>query len=257
MKNPHALHFLALPMSLRVTYTMTLLVLGLGYLFASIYVFESHAGRDGNPSLSARDLVIAYSGDKSGTKLENALNGPMRNMLPPRERSEIIAWTHSGAKESDYEQKIKPIIEKRCLQCHGGSNPHLPNFSSFEGLSEVAQVDHGMDIFTLVRVSHIHLFGITFIFFIMSVIFSHAYVKPLWFKCIVIAMPFLTIITDVMSWYLTKLWQPFAWVVLISGGLMGVSFAIEWFVSMYQMWFYKLPPELRESGGEVPVISQN
>ncbi|MFT5141222.1 MAG: hypothetical protein ACI9CB_002894, partial [Rhodothermales bacterium] len=39
----------------------------------------------------------------------------------------------------------------------------------------------------------------------------------------------------------TKLYAPFAWVVLISGGLMGLSFATMWIVSMYQMWFYKPP----------------
>ena len=26
-----------------------------------------------------------------------------------------------------------------------------------------------------------------------------------------------------------------------SGGLMGLSFAIMWITSMYQMWFYKVP----------------
>ena len=38
--------------------------------------------------------------------------------------------------------------------------------------------------------SHIHLFGITFIFFIVGTIFSHAYVRPVWFKCTVMALPF-------------------------------------------------------------------
>jgi hypothetical protein len=27
--------------------------------------------------------------------------------------------------------------------------------------------------------------------------------------------------------------------VIIGGGLMGLSFATQWFVSMYQIWFYK------------------
>jgi hypothetical protein len=47
---------------------------------------------------------------------------------------------------------------------------------------------------------------------------------------------------DVSSWYFTKLYSGFAWVVLIAGGLMGLSFAIMWITSMYQMWFYT-PPE--------------
>ena len=54
--------------------------------------------------------------------------------------------------------------------------------------------DTGTGIFTLVRVSHIHLFGLTFIFFILGTIFSHAYVRPVWFKCAVIATPFVALV---------------------------------------------------------------
>ena len=96
-----------------------------------------------------------------------------------------------------------------------------------------------MSLATLVRVSHIHLFGMTFIFFIMGQIFSHAYIRPVWFKATVIVVPFLTMITDIGSWYLTKLNPGFAWIIIVSGVLMGLSFAFQWFVSMYQIWFYK------------------
>ena len=46
-------------------------------------------------------------------------------------------------------------------------------------------------------------------------------------------------ISDVGSWYLTKLNTNFAWLIIISGALMGLSFAFQWVVSMYQIWFYK------------------
>jgi hypothetical protein len=105
----------------------------------------------------------------------------------------------------------------------------------------VTETDTGTGVFTLVRVSHIHLFGITFIFFMMGTIFSHAYVRPVWFKCAVMAMPFIGLVADVSSWYFTKLYNPFAWVVMIAGGIIGLSFAFMWFVSMYQMWFARPP----------------
>jgi hypothetical protein len=105
-----------------------------------------------------------------------------------------------------------------------------------------------------VRVSHIHLFGITFIFFIVSSIFAHAYLKPLWLKCVVIVLPFLTILTDIFSWYLTKMIPGFAWFIIISGVLMGLTFTVQWVVSMWQMWFYTLPDDIQECGGALPVI---
>ena len=42
-------HFSELPLSLRVLYTATLLILGMGYLFALIYLFHTYSGKDGNP----------------------------------------------------------------------------------------------------------------------------------------------------------------------------------------------------------------
>ena len=250
MTKQHCVHFQYLPMGLRTLYTATLLVLGTGYLFAMIYIFESHAGRDGDPMLSVNDLVIAYSGSKSDTRLEAALKGPMKNMLPAEEQHEIIAWVRRGAQQNDF-AAIGKIIATRCESCHGGSNPHIPNLKNFEDVSKLAQLDRGMNIFTLVRVSHIHLFGITFIFFIVGSIFCHAYIKPLWLKCGIILLPFLAILFDIGSWYMTKLFPAFAWVVMISGLFMGLAFATQWIISIRQMWFYTLPEELVKNEGVV------
>ncbi len=251
MTRQHCVHFTLMPLSMRLLFSATLVVLGIGYIFAMIYVFESHAGHDGKPGLSVRDLIIAYSGSKGDTRLEAALKGPMAGMLPTAERDEIIAWVRRGAKRDEFEQTIAPIMEKRCLGCHNGSNPHIPNFERFEGVMEMVDLDTGMDIFTLVRVSHIHLFGITFIFFITGFIFCHAYVRPAWLKQAALVLPFLAIVFDIASWYLTKVYEPFAWVVMVSGVLMGLVFAYQWLVSFYQMWFYRLPPEVAENGGVV------
>ena len=255
MNNRHFYHFSALPLSMRMVYTMTLLVLGTGYLFAMLQVFFSHAGLDGKPDMvSAEDIRIAYHGSESDTRLESALKGPMADMLPPEERSVIFSWVKDGATQDGYEQKVKPIVEARCLACHDGSNPHLPKLTSFEEIGKLTQKDEGATIPTLVRVSHIHLFGITFIFFIVSSIFAHAYMKPLWLKCVVIVLPFLTILTDIFSWYLTKMIPGFAWFIIMSGVLMGISFTVQWVVSMWQMWFYTLPDDIQECGGALPVI---
>ena len=235
-------HYKEFPLSMRTLFTGTLLVLGLAYLFAMLHVYNSHAGRDGQPGLSVQDLQIAYSGSKEATKMEAALMGPMSGMLGTNERGTIIGWVRRGADEQEYENSIKPILDKRCLACHDGSNPHIPSLNDYGETVELAEVDTGMDIFTLIRVSHIHLFGITFIFFIMGQIFSHAYVRPVWFKSVVVAAPFVAIIMDVMSWYMTKLFPPFAWVVIMGGGLMGASFAFQWIISMYQLWFSKYSP---------------
>ena len=257
MSNLNNVHFKFLPMSMRVLFSAVLLVFGLGYCMAMIQVWENHAGKDGDPMLSGKDLMIAYSGNPDGTKLETALRGPMADMLPAEKRQVIFDWLHNGQKAEELDAKIKPILQEHCVACHNPeANPHLPNFAAPDGLAKVTAVDEGMTIPTLVRVSHIHLFSITFIFFIVGFIYTHAVVRPTWVKCVVITVPFLSLITDVASWYLTKVWDGFAWMVIISGAFMGTAFTIMWFTSMYQMWIGKTPENLGEDG-EVPCIHKN
>ncbi len=239
-------HFQELPVSMRVLFSGALMVLGLGYMFAVLYVFAAHSAADGKPGLSVDDIKITYSGSKETTPLEKALRGPMSGMLPQQDLQTMLEWIRDGAVKRDYNAGIEAIVETNCLSCHDGSNPHLSNLDGFDNIQTVVAQDTGADLFTLVRVSHIHLFGLTFIFFIMGFIFSHAYLRPVWFKSLIIAAPFAGVIMDVLGWYVTKVFTPFAWVVLIAGAINGVSFAVMWFISMYQMWIYKVPDKLSQ-----------
>jgi len=211
MSDDHAIHrlyrhFQELPISMRVLFTGALLVLGMGYMFAMLYVFAAHSGADGKPGLSVDDIKITYSGSSETTQLESALQGPMSNMLPQKDLATIFDWIRDGADKKTYTSSIEAIVADNCLACHDGSNPHLSNLD-----------------------------------FIMGFIFSHSYVRPVWLKSVIIAMPFFGVIADVLGWYVTKVYTPFAWVVLIAGAINGLSFAIMWFVSMYQMWIYRVP----------------
>jgi hypothetical protein len=241
----HYLHYSELPASLRMLYTAALLTLGMGYLFALIYLYHTYAGRDGEPGLSYQDIVVAYSGSGKASRLEAALRGPMSSMLPADELAAMVKWAQEGADRDRYEKDVKGVIEQRCLTCHDGSNPHLSNLGNFEGIKKVTEKDTGTDIFTLVRVSHIHMFGITFIFFLMGLIFSHAYVRPIWLKSTIVALPFAANLLDVSSWYFTKIYHQFALVTMGAGAIMGMCFAAMWVIAMYQLWFSKVPASVK------------
>ena len=210
-----------------------------------------YSGKDGNPfTLSYEDVIIAYAGSGKGSRIEAALRGPMSAMLPAEESARLVEWVQEGASRAAYDQDIRPILDKRCMTCHDGSNPHLANLDGYDNIKKVTERDTGTGIFTLVRVSHIHLFGLTFIFFIVGFIFSHAYVRPVWFKCSVVVLPFVCVAIDVGSWYMVKVYHPFAWLTMASGGVMGLSFAYMWLVSMYQMWWAKTPPPVIQRASE-------
>jgi hypothetical protein len=248
-------HFCQLPYSLRSLYTATLLLLGLGYLFALANLYFTYAGKaGGNPlMLSYEDIVVAYAGSDKASAIEDALNGPMSPMLPPAEKDALIKWARAGAAPESYASVIAPIIDKRCMACHDGGNPQLSNFFSYDGVKKAAESDRGQSLPALVRDSHIHLFGMTFIFFVVGLMFSHAYLRPVWFKCAIVALPIAMVGMDIGSLYLIKLYHPFAALTIACGAASAACFAFMWLVTLYQMWFFR-PPEamLRRLGGDVP-----
>jgi hypothetical protein len=244
----HYLHYSELPFSQRVLYTAALLVLGVGYLFALLNVYFTYAGRaGGNPHmLTANDLIVAYSGSGKGSRLESALRGPMSTMLPGDDRNVVLAWAAEGGPHPAYDKSVRPLLDKYCLSCHDGSNPHLPNLNGYDNLKKVTEKDTGAAIPTLVRVSHIHLFGMTFIFFLTGLMFSHAYVRPVWFKCTIVAVPFAGIMIDVASWYMIKVFHPFVYLEIAAGAVLAACFAFMWLVALYQMWLSTAPAMVRE-----------
>lgn len=256
----HYLHYSELPYSQRVLYTAALLILGMGYLFALLNMYFTYAGKaGGNPALlTPQDLVVAYSGTGQASRLESALRGPMSTMLPRDEVTVVVDWVQAGVKRDAYEKDIRPILDRRCMACHDGSNPHLPNLNGYDNLKKLTEKDSGATIPTLVRVSHIHLFGLTFIFFLVGLMFSHAYVRPVWLKCLIVALPFAAIIVDVSSWYIIKIFNPFVYVEIAAGALMAACFASMWLVTIYQMWLSSAPLVVAQrEKGDLPVIGHS
>ena len=105
------LHYSELPLSMRTLFTATLIVLGIGYLFAMIQIYEVDAGRDGKPGLSAEDIAIAYSGNRTATRWRRLCPGRCRGCCRRRRRAAIIGWVHHGLDKSEYDAQIKPIID--------------------------------------------------------------------------------------------------------------------------------------------------
>ena len=158
----------------------------------------------------------------------------MSDKASPIDKATLIRWARDGATKEGWE-KVKPIFEANCVACHS-SIPQLPPFLEYEDTAKVAEVDSGISVDSLTRVSHIHLFGIAFIFIFMGYIYSMSVNISEGFKSIVIAIPFAFLIVDIGSWWLTSFFPAFAWFTIIGGFGYMMAFAIMWFTSMYQMW---------------------
>jgi hypothetical protein len=223
-----------LPTPVKVLFSGYLLAIGLGLCMAGLQIMLTHGMADGKPGLSLDDIVYSYYGNRSGSKLESKLNGSMKEMGTPEARLDIIKWVRNGSPEAEWEPHFKGIFNDNCVPCHG-IVPGIRDFTKYQEVKNVAKIDEGASIQFLTRSSHIHLFGISFIFFFMGFIFSFAVGVPRWLKILAIAFPFGFLIIDVLSWWLTKWNSNFAWFTLIGGFAYSVASTIMWIISMYQM----------------------
>ena len=225
----------------KLLYTSFLLLVGLGYMMAMSYLYVTHEMNDGKPGLSVSDVAASYYGNRSGTRLEAAIRGPMAANISDEDRNVMVAWLKDGAEEEHYAKDIKPILEKTCLACHvQSSNMNLPDFSTYAGIHKFAEVDTGMSMTSLLRLSHIHLFGISLLLFMIGSIFIQAEVN-VWFKRFLVVSPMLAVFVDVLSWFLTKWDSHYAVIVIVAGGILGMSMALQILISLYQIWTLKKP----------------
>jgi len=228
----------------RILNTMFLITIGLGYMFALGHTYYSHQGRDGEAGLSVEDVKIAYYGKHQQTRLGAALNGSMgSNLELPAQKKIITDWIENGTDQAAFHASIAPIFNNHCIACHSSdTGMGLPALDNYEDVLKLTSQDTGASIESLVRVSHIHLFGIAFILFFVGRIFILCEIPPI-AKRITVAIPFIAILIDIMSWYITKAVPGFAYVVVITGGLMGLSLSAQILISLYQMWLYKPKPD--------------
>jgi hypothetical protein len=232
--------FKDISVSERILNTVFLLTIGLGYLAALANMYYTHQGFDGKAGLSVEDVVISYHGSSSQTRLGTAIKGIMESNLRYKSDKDIILqWIQNGAEEPEYNEKIAMILNRDCVMCHTPSiNPSLPDLTHYLSVSEVAHAG-GATIPALVRVSHIHLFGIAFILFFIGKIFLLCDIN-VYIKRIAVVIPFAAMLIDVVSWFITKSTPSFGYVVIFSGALMGISMGLQILLSIYQMWFYSL-----------------
>jgi len=217
----------------RLFYVVFLCLIGVGYLMALAFLYATHENVDGKPGLSLTDIAYTYYGNRSGTRIEAAIRGPMSGYLDDKSRAAIVAWVQSGAAEARYHAAVEPILSQRCVGCHHPGGP-LIDLTNYAGVRDVANVDMGQSIVSLVRVSHIHLFGISLILFAVGSVFRMTTLRQ-WLKSTLALMPFLGVFVDILAWFLTHWDRHFAITVVVAGAVLGLGLGGQILVALYQL----------------------
>lgn len=223
-------------LAVRALFTGYLVVIGIGLLMSFVQILVTHGMADGRFGLSVTDIVYSYYGNREGSRLEAKLQGSMKLMASEQDRATIIRWVRDGSPRDEWDTHIRSVVAANCTRCHGVV-PGIPDYTNYEGIKAVAQIDEGATVPTLARVSHIHLFGIAFIFFFVCLIFNFATGIPRKLQATAIAMPYVFITIDIFSWWATK-WVPAAAYLTILGGFgYAISSGFMILTSLYQMWW--------------------
>jgi len=226
-----------IPTPLKALFTCLLATIGIGYLFAVSYLYlieiEPHTGK-GEGLVAA--VAGKYYGKREGTRLGAALKGAMGDNITLVEKEAVFKWIEAGSQESDF-SGVQTIFENGCVMCHSlESGMPIPPLGSYEEVSVYTEVDMGQSVKSLVRVSHVHLFGMSFIFFLTGGIFALSTISVRW-RVILISTPFVSVWVDIGSWWFTKLEPVFAYTVIIGGAFMGLALLFQILISLWEMWF--------------------
>ena len=229
-------HLRDLPLTFRALFTSFLMLIGSAYLMAMAYMFLAIIEPHQKMGMGlVQGIEVKYHGRPDSSRLESAPRGPMASNIDPPDRDRVLEWVHNGALESDY-PKIKPILDSRCATCHSAqSGMPIPPIDSYAAVQKLAETDQGPTITDLARVSHVHLFGISIFFLLTGAIFALSRITA-WLRVTIVVLPYLAIIADIGSWWLTKFFPIFGVVVVIGGALMATSFGLQVGISLWEMW---------------------
>jgi hypothetical protein len=234
--NPSRLQSLPLPQ--RLVISLTLIVLGVGYLIATYNLYLTYSMTDGEPGLTVSDLRRAFYGQRDNTKIASKINGGSMAQFLPRagEKEKILTWIQDGAERNGYEATVKPILDSNCVRCH---NPQgLQRFApltSYEEVTAVTQIDRGEPVQLWARVAHTHIQSIGLIFLVLGGVFSFTSWKDRW-KVAIIGLPFLALLVDFGTRFLAKYYADIVYVMLGSGAVIGLMFAVMILAPLYEMW---------------------
>ncbi|MCZ7647355.1 MAG: hypothetical protein M5U26_19205 [Planctomycetota bacterium] len=247
--------------------TMFLIVLGAGFGTAHVYLHHTVDSADGREDLvpTFKDITLHFHGSPNATRLRAKIDGSMLkyfsasededttlDTLAPEERANHDAvrdWDARGAPEAEYWNpkteeyaRIGEILMNTgCFDCHvpdatgKKAKPKSP-LDTYEGIAKFTQPDTGMDVDTLLMLSHVHLLGMGLMFLGLGAgIALTSYSARL--RSALIVAGFLSVLCDIGGWWAVKYGGGgWAWLVMFGGMLMGVVFAAGTVLTLLDTW---------------------
>ena len=228
-----------LPVSSKIAVTSFLLLMGLAYIFGFLNIYFSYSPVDQRPGLSIDDIRFSFYGTGSGTVLEKAVDGNMKSHFKVDNDYNLVKeWMNNGAGKQEWDS-VSGIFESSCVICHSSENETAGVvLETYPDVVNYLKEDHGKSVSRLISLSHNHMFAIATAVFLLVFIFSFTlYSEKI--KIIVYSISFFAIAADIGSWWLAKLSGSLAFLVVISGITLGITFVLLTILPLYELWLKK------------------
>jgi len=150
----------------------------------------------------------------------------------------VEQWIIEGSKKEDFKEKVLPIMKEDCTNCHSKKSTMSQAMTSMP-LGKYKEVlpltKAGYSWKKMSKQAHIHLFGITVFLIILSLLMAYSSFLP-WIKYLFIIVSSLSLWIDIFSWWLTKFFVEFIYVIFLSGGLMSGSIIVMSVLVFLDLW---------------------
>ncbi|MCI0418236.1 MAG: hypothetical protein L0387_41440 [Acidobacteria bacterium] len=236
-----AIRLSRLPVAVKIALSLSIIMLGIGYLIALLNLYLTYSMTDGERGLTPNDLRRAFYGNRDNTRLAAKIHGgSMEQFLTiPGEKEKVLSWIQDGAEEPKFQAAVKPILDENCIRCH--SEAGVASFrplTSYTEVMTVTEIDRGEPVGLWARVAHTHIQSIGLIFLVLGLAVAFTSISEL-LKQILVTLPFVALISDFGARALTKYFPSLVYVVMAMGALMGLSFAVMVLLPLYEMWLRK------------------
>lgn len=222
-------------LSERVFATIVLLTMGLGLLLSATYLYTSQVKpHEAMGHGLVEGVAHNYHGIRTDSRLLHVLQGSMAPVIDATQYAAFERWVGSGSTLEGYGSTVEPIVRDNCLSCHDvDGDPPLLN--SFEAIEPLALGDMGVNVQSLARTTHVHLIAIPILLFVLGTFFVRTRYKE-GTKAVLVCIPFLAVVLDIATWWLTKQDERAASGVVLAGALMWSSTLVLWVLTIWDVW---------------------
>ncbi len=198
---------------LLMTFFLTLLLIAIigSVILVNTSLFQNSLDL---PTLKKVEIKYAYS------PFRRAIHTSMRKHISDESQFRTLdQWAFEDGPYYNYYKDIDPILRTNCIQCHGGHSTQASISLLYWGDFAPLIQEKGIPAKKLLSSTHYHLLGISLIILITSgFLLSTSYPSKL--RLSLGLIPFFALIIDVSSWWLCKVSDNFAILILIFGILL-------------------------------------